>query len=163
MHADALRAILRADPNLWDVLNRARALDLPDWWIVSGAIYNAVWNHQDGRDPGYGIKDFDLFYFDPDTSWEAEDAIIRSAPSTQPSLEIRNQARVHLWYQRHFGHPIAQLKSCEDSIARFAAMTHAVGVRLNDDEIQICAPFGLEFIFQRRMVPNPQSTRLKAK
>ena len=26
----------------------------------------------------YGINDYDVFYFDPDTSWEAEDAVTRN-------------------------------------------------------------------------------------
>lgn len=53
-----------------EALLRARDFDLPDWWIVSGALYNTVWNHLTGRPSGYGIKDVDLFYFgDGDLSW----------------------------------------------------------------------------------------------
>ena len=42
----------------------------------SGAVYQAVWNDVTGRPAGYGIKDYDLGYFDPDASWDAEDAVI---------------------------------------------------------------------------------------
>ena len=54
-------------------LHALRDMDLPDGWIVSGAIYNQVWNHLSERPLLHGIKDIDLFYFDPDTSHEAED------------------------------------------------------------------------------------------
>lgn len=62
--------ILWRDPLVREALLRARDFDLPDWWIVSGALYNTVWNHLTGRPSGYGIKDVDLFYFgDGDLSW----------------------------------------------------------------------------------------------
>lgn len=160
-NADDLRAILRADPVLWPALVAARALDLPDWWIVSGAIYNTVWNSLTGRPAGYGIRDIDLMYFDPDTSWEAENHLIRSAAgrfAATPPIEIRNQARVHLWYERHFGHAIAPLTSCADSILNFASQTHAVGVRLGwDDAIAICAPFGLDAVFAMEVRANTRN------
>ncbi len=156
--AARLDRIVREDPILWRALVEARAFDLPDWWIVSGAIYNTVWNHLTGQSAGYGIKDIDLFYFDPETSYEAEDReIMRGVAhfSPFPPVEIRNQARVHLWYEDHFGQTIAPLTCPRDSILGFASETHAVGVRLEaDDRLSICAPFGLEAIFHIRMVPN---------
>ena len=51
-----LDAILRATPNLMTVLEIARALDLPDGLIVSGAIYQPVLNHLTGRPLDFGIK-----------------------------------------------------------------------------------------------------------
>ncbi len=71
-------------------------------------------------------------------------------------MEIRNQARVHLWYQARFGHPIAPLRSTDDSIGRFSALTHCVGVRLEaDGRLDIHAPYGLDPIFAFRLIPNP--------
>jgi hypothetical protein len=52
-------------------------LMLPDAWIVAGCLVQTVWNVLTGRAVDYGIADYDVFYFDPDTSWEAEDAVIR--------------------------------------------------------------------------------------
>ena len=155
---DRLSAILHADPITSRALEDAREFDLPDWWIVSGAVYNTVWNVLTGKPSGYGIKDIDLFYWDVDTSYEAEDRVIRQGVthfSPTPPVEIRNQARVHLWYEDHFGRAIPPIPNSRASIANFAAETHAVGVRLNDaDEIEIEAPFGLDAIFDMRVVPN---------
>src|SRR5690348_4809016 len=73
-----LIAILRATPPLMQVLRTARGIGLPDWLVFSGAVYQSVLNHLTGRAPGYGIRDYDLAYFDAsDLSYEAEDAIIR--------------------------------------------------------------------------------------
>ena len=52
-------------------------LALPDAWLVSGCLVQTVWNVLTRRAVDYGISDYDVFYFDPDTSWEAEDAVIR--------------------------------------------------------------------------------------
>ena len=54
-------------------------LALPDAWLVSGCLVQTVWNVLTGRAVDYGIDDYDVFYFDPDTSWEAEDTVIRQA------------------------------------------------------------------------------------
>ena len=155
---DRLLEICRSDAMLWRALKEARDFDLPDSWIVSGAVYNSVWNALEGKPAGYGIKDIDLFYFDPDTSWEAEDRVIRRAErhfSGKIPVEVRNQARVHLWYQDRFGHPALPLTDCEESLFRFASETHAMAVRLKaEDQIEVRAPFGLDAMFEMRMVPN---------
>ena len=56
--------IIRADHIVHQALVRARAIDLPDWLVVSGALYNAVWNRLTRKPCGFGTKDIDLFYFD---------------------------------------------------------------------------------------------------
>ena len=61
---ERLTAILRAMPPLMQVLSVARRLCLPDWLVFSGAVYQPVLNHLTGRPPDYGIKDYDLGYFD---------------------------------------------------------------------------------------------------
>src|SRR4051812_5319686 len=82
---ERLTAILCATPPLMRVLSVARHLCLPDWLVFSGAVYQPVLNHLTGRPLDYGIKDYDLAYFDPsDLSYGAEDVVIRrvKTPST---------------------------------------------------------------------------------
>jgi uncharacterized protein len=154
----ALREIIAQSRCLTDRLTRARDWNLPDWWIVSGAIYNTVWNHLTGRPDMYGVKDVDLFYFDDDRSYEAEDRLIREAarrfPGTPP-VELRNQARVHLWYPDHFGQPYPELNASHQAIDHFASRTHCIGARLTGDGLELYAPFGLDDIFSFRLTPNP--------
>ncbi len=157
-----LAAIVRADAGLMHVLTTVRALDLPDWRLVSGAVYQAVWNARTGRPAGYGVKDYDLAYFDAsDLSYEAEDVVIKrvAAAFDEPfrsQVEVRNQARVHLWFQNRFGEPYAPLPSTDEALGRFVAPTFAVGVRLEaDDSLSIAAPFGLDDVFALTIRPNP--------
>ncbi|TIO76071.1 MAG: nucleotidyltransferase family protein [Mesorhizobium sp.] len=151
--------IVAADPLLAKTLARVRALALPDWLVVSGALYNSVWNHLTGKPPGYGIKDVDLFYFDDaDLSYEAEDAVIRRAARQFEGLplpvEVRNQARVHLWYEARFGSAYPRLSSSAEALSWFASK-NAVGVCFNaDGELDLVAPFGLDDIFSFRITPN---------
>ena len=65
-------------PVLRRVLSVARHLCLPDWLVFSGAVYQPVLNHLTGCPLDYGIKDYDLAYFDASKrSYEAEDSVIR--------------------------------------------------------------------------------------
>lgn len=158
--AEALRQIIQGSPLLTTVLERASAMGLRDWRIVSGAIYNTVWNVLTGKPLNTGIKDVDLFYWDDsDLSYEAEDAVIRRGAKLFSDLpvpvEIRNQARVHLWYEAHFGTPYAPLRSSAEGVDRFASKTHAVSVRLDDHgHLSLYAPFGLDDLFAFRITPN---------
>ena len=52
-----LEAILRGSPSMMTALTLARSLELPDWLMVSGSVYQRVWNHLTGRDPDYGDRD----------------------------------------------------------------------------------------------------------
>lgn len=153
----ALREIIAQSPALTDRLCRARDWGLPDWWIVSGAIYNTVWNHLTDRPDMYGVKDVDLFYFDEDRSYDAEDRLIREAEKRfpgAPPVELRNQARVHLWYPDHFGLPYPELTASHQAIDLFASRTHCIGARLADAGLDLYAPYGLDDIFSFRLTPN---------
>ena len=158
-----LEAIVRASPSLMRVLETVRDLDPPDWLIFSGAVYQRVLNHLTGRDPDYGIKDYDLGYFDAsDTSYEAEDVVIRRVaaafdPPLREMVEVRNQARVHLWFEGKFGEPYAPLSCTAEALDRFTSATFSVGVRLQKDgRLAVVAPYGLDDLFALRLRPNPQ-------
>ena len=158
-----LEAILRGAPGLMHVLTVARDLDLPDWLIFSGAIYQPVLNHLTGRAPDYAIKDYDLGYFDAsDISYEAEDVVIRRVaaafePPFDALVEVRNQARVHLWFEGKFGESYAPLRRSAEALERFISPMNAVGARLEaDGRLSIFAPFGLGDLFDLRLRPNPR-------
>jgi uncharacterized protein len=156
-----LNEILRASPRVMQVLRRLRDLDLPDWRLSSGAVYQTVWNALTERDPNHGIKDFDTLYFDPDTSWDAEDAVIRRVasalePPLREMVEVRNQGRVHLWFEQKFAEPYTPLGCTDESLERYVAPAFAVGVRLErDDRLSVAAPFGLGDTFAMVLRPNP--------
>ncbi|MGY1838517.1 MULTISPECIES: nucleotidyltransferase family protein [unclassified Modestobacter] len=116
-----------------------------------------------GRGPARGpVRDADLFCFDPDTSWAGEDAVIRRGAELFADLpvpvEIRNEARVHLWYADKFGGPApAPFRSCTDAIDAFAAVCCMVGVTVGrDGGLRVHAPSGWDDLFGMVVRPNPR-------
>ena len=144
-----------------EIVNRLRFLGLSDVWLVSGALFQSAWNAISGRAPDHGIKDYDIFYFDPDLSWEAEDAVIERASQVFADLcqrvEIRNQGRVHLWYQEKFGAPYSPLSSATQGIDRFLMTCAQVGIGHGSDGLAVYAPSGFADIEDMIIRPNRTS------
>lgn len=144
------------NPNNACILERWDAMALPDGWLVAGCLFQTVWNRTSGNAPDAGIKDYDIFYFDPaDLSAEAErgrqvqaEELFRDLNIT---LELRNQARVHQWYESHFGHPYPRLRDSKDGIDRFLIPATCVGVNPDD----VYAPNGIELIYLGVLSLNP--------
>jgi uncharacterized protein len=160
MSRERFEAIIRGDPDLMRLLCRLRLLALPQWRLVAGCLYQTVWNVLTARPRDCEIKDYDVMYYDAeDLSWEAEDAVIRRvAKATRDCpgpVQVRNQARVHLWFGERFGCAYPRLGSADKALGYYASVVHAVGVRLDDaDRLDIAAPFGLDDMFAMRIRPN---------
>lgn len=152
--------IVYADEDILRILRCLQETGLPDAWLTSGAVYGTVWNVLTDQPRRHGIKDYDLIYFDnSDLSWGGEDIQIQRVTHAMNPLdlpiELRNQARVHLWFESRFGTTYPQLSCATESLKYYAAKTHSVAVRLVDDKVEVSAPFGLKYIFDMQLVPNP--------
>jgi hypothetical protein len=156
--SEFLSAALRNPVNA-RILNVLLELALPDAWLVSGCLVQTVWNVKTGRAVDYGISDYDIFYFDADTSWEAEDAVIRAIAAQLSGLgvtvETRNQARVHLWYPDKHGLPYPPLARSTDGIDRFLTANTMVGIRRTSIGFDVYAPNGFDDIADLIVRPNP--------
>lgn len=145
------------------IIERLDALNLPDCWLVSGSLFQTVWNVQTGRDPTYGIKDYDLFYFESDdVSWAAEDVVIKRCADVlghlEADIQVRNQARVHLWYEEKFGAAYAPLSSSCDGIDRFTTPSSMYGLTVDEvGKLKVYAPHGFSDPFAFVVRPNPAS------
>lgn len=148
-NTDQLLQILEENKSIQSILNRASTLNMPNWYLGAGGIVQTVWNIKHGFVPENGIKDYDLVYYDAkDISYESEDVFIQKGKELFKDIsvlvEIRNQARVHLWYEKHFGRPIDQYKSVEEAISTWPTTATSIGIRKMDDQFQVFAPFGLD-------------------
>ena len=75
---------------------------------------------------------------------------------------MTNQAAVHLWFERVFGHPVEPLRSLEEAVASWPEFATAVGLRLEpDDRITVIAPHGLDDLFDRVVRRNPTRVSLE--
>lgn len=153
------RRIVETDPDIAALIAAMRTFDAPDLWLVSGMLFQTVWNVLEGKPRGHGILDIDLFYFDPDTSAEAEDRWIKRAAAhfafAPREVQLRNQARVHLWYPKKFDIPYPQLHGSCDGIDQFLMPACMIGIRPSREGFELYAPLGLADIFDRVIRPNP--------
>ncbi len=145
----SLPAILQSHRILALILARFDAIALPDTWLVAGAVAQGVWNALTGRAPEYGLKDIDIVYFDAeDLSQQTEVAhemrLRRLFADLPVKLDVKNEARVHLWYPDAFGKTIDPYHSTEDAIASFPTTATSIGVRPRSGELEICAPFACD-------------------
>jgi hypothetical protein len=114
---ERLIEIVRATPPLMQVLLVARHLRLPHWLVFSGAVYQPVLNHLTGRPLDFGIKDYDLGYFDAsDISYEAEDEVIR---------QVRAAFDEPLWAWSRFATKRACISGLRQSSVNRTARSHA--------------------------------------
>jgi hypothetical protein len=140
------------------LLERLPTLGLRQCYLTAGCLFQSIWNQKSGLPVSVNIKDYDLFYFDDDDlSWEAEDAVIRHVSAQLSDLDvvidIKNQARVHLWYGNRFGSDYPKLSSTVDGISRYLISCTCVGIDVNTR--QLFAPNGLEELWNGILRMNP--------
>jgi hypothetical protein len=130
---------LRRNRTLTEVLARAATLDLPGWYLVAGCLCQTVWNVASGQPPEAVIQAGHQVFGD------------LSAP-----VQIRNQARVHLWYPEKFGIPCPPHESTETAIDTYEATAACLGVRAElGGRWRVYAPYGLSDVFNLVVRPNP--------
>lgn len=160
---DSLKAslldVVCQNPVVVEALTKVAQLNLPNWYIGAGCIAQSVWNHYHGYQLDSFIGDIDLVYYDSqDTSFEAENAVIEQAASYFEDfpipLDIKNQARVHLWYPEKFGYPIAPYMSTEHAITTWPTTATAIAITLEGPHYHIYAPFGLSDLFALKIKAN---------
>lgn len=160
--AGAFADIALSNPANAEILQRLPGLGLPQATLTAGCLFQAVWNRRSGRPVAADIKDYDVFYFDDgDLSWEAEDAVIRRAEALFADLgvtvEVRNQARVHLWYRQRFGGDYPRLVSATDGIDRYLVACTCIGIDAATGDLY--APNGLAQIWDGVLAINPKNRR----
>ncbi len=142
-----------ANPVNAQILRRIPDLPLPQGMLVSGCLYQSAWNGLLGHDPTRGLLDYDLAYFDDsDLSYEAEDKVIQVCAKAFADLgvdvEVRNQARVHLWFKAHFGLDYAPLQTAAQSLERYMSPCNAVAIAPDDKGgFDVHAPYGFDDLF----------------
>lgn len=155
--AEFLR-LVRLNPFNAAILHRLPDLDVQQGHLVAGALFGTVWNVRSGQPPTAQIRDYDVFYWDDDISYEAEDAVIRRAQALfgdlNAPIEVRNQARVHLWFNGKFGQDRPPLNSVREGIDQFLVTCTCVGISAHG---AVHAPYGLDELASGLLRPNPHN------
>ncbi len=149
---------MRGSPALSPLIDAWPEVALPNAWIAAGSIAQSVWNHVLGLPPLHGISVVNLVYFDEDLSEVAEASaaarIQRLFAELPVRIDVKNEARVHLWYAAKFGYRIEPYASMEAAIATFPTTATAIAVHPVGTHLAFYAPFGLSDLFNLVVRPN---------
>lgn len=148
-----IATLLEAHPDLRRLLGHVESLALPDGWIGAGFVRNAVWDALHGRIPDpYRLDDIDVVYFDltdvrVDRDRELE-SCLRHLDGTIP-WSVKNQARMHL---RNRDRPYFDTA---DAIAHWPETATAIAARVNEGEVEVIAPLGVDDLLDLIVRPTP--------
>jgi hypothetical protein len=70
------------------------------------------------------------------------------------NVEVKNQARVHLWYGERFGRPYPQLHTAKQGVDRYLVAGTCIGLEIATGEVY--APHGLADVEQGVLRINPR-------
>lgn len=145
-----LTDIIKSDQLLMSILKAVQALQLNDCWVAAGVIRNKVWDYL--HNVHTEINDIDVIYFDEfDSSIGKEKALESKLQEIMPNQpwSVKNQARMHI------KNKISPYGSSFDGVAHFPETPTAIAVRLNNNQIEILAPYGLNDLFEGIVRPTP--------
>ena len=155
-----VRAISKSKP-ITKVLQTLKELNLPfEYYIGAGCITNTIWNDISGYPLEYGISDIDIVYYDKynlesNSEKELKNRLESKLWDFQFDLDVKNQARVHLWYESKFGFPIKPYPTLEAAIDSWPTTATALGIRKEQNGLyKIYAPYQLDDLFSMVVRPN---------
>lgn len=153
LQLNALENIIMSNESLNIAIERAKFLGMDNYYIGAGCIAQTVWNYLSNNPLEYGIKDIDFVYFDDiNLDFESENIIISKIKDLYSDLnlevDVKNQARVHLWYNSRFCYSIKPYTSLESALNTWPTTATSIGVRKEkSNELKVYAPFGLNDLF----------------
>jgi hypothetical protein len=106
-----------------------------------------VWDNRHGGFVPTRVKGVDVAFFDPNDVRPERDRVIedelrRLLPTVR--WDAKNQAAVHLWYERRFGVSVQPLRSIAEGIGTWPETATAVALQLRHGaQLAIVAPCGL--------------------
>lgn len=128
-----------------------------DYYVGAGSVNQTVFNYLSNNEIDYGIKDFDIVYFDEDLSYEAEDKIIKELDKLfkdkSIDFDVKNEARVHIWYNEKYKDKREPYTSTEDAISKWGATVTCIGIRLEKGKLVTFCPYGLNDFFSMTIRP----------
>lgn len=152
--------IIKMNKDLMMIFDYIATLNLPNFYIASGSLFQTIWNYQDGKVLTNGLKDIDVIYYDKDNLIKESEQQIEDRVKDffyqqgyEYDFDIHNEARMHLWKKANENAEIDQYKNSEDAIDQWIATVQAIGITKENGELKVYAPYGLSDIFSRTIRP----------
>ena len=143
--------LIQNDPWMMDVLQMAKSLGLPDWWICAGFVRSKIWDTLHNYEVRTTTPDVDVIYFDSLLKDEAyEQSLEKKLTNLDASIpwSVKNQARMHVVNN------MPPYSSSVDAISKFPEIATALGVTLDEQNNVILAfPCGIEDVLSLQVKP----------
>lgn len=145
--------IIQEDQEMMKLIETAKLLELPDWWICAGFVRAKIWDILHGYQAKTAIPDIDVIYFDKnriDEQFEKElEAQLNSLLPGVP-WSVKNQARMHVI------NGLSPYESALEGIAKFPETATALGIKLDrNNNLVLAAPHGIEDVINFKVRPTP--------
>ncbi|KRL36776.1 nucleotidyltransferase family protein [Liquorilactobacillus uvarum] len=146
-----LTKLIKETPEFMELLRIINNFHLQNWSVCAGIVRNLVWCKKAGRKYSILQNNIDILYNDHSESYEQ--LLTKQAIIAQKHLKylwnIQNTALSTSTSRQPYG------KDLFDTISSIPETCSAVGVYLENGEIQIIAPYGLEDLFSFEAHPTP--------
>lgn len=145
--------LISEDEWMMRIMQDAKTLQLPDWWVCAGFVRSKIWDTLHGYTERTPLPDVDVIYFDPDhLDEQTEKALEQQLHELNPHVpwSVKNEARMHV-----VNH-ITPYTSSTDAISKFPETATALGLTLDDqDQLILTAPCGINDVLNMVLTPTP--------
>ncbi|MGH0428085.1 nucleotidyltransferase family protein [Bacillus hominis] len=143
--------LIQNDPWMMNVLQMAKSLGLPDWWICAGFVRSKIWDTLHNFEVRTTTPDVDVIYFDSFLKDEAYEQSLEKKLTNMDSFipwSVKNQARMHVVNN------MPPYSSSVDAISKFPETATALGVTLDEqNNVILTAPCGIEDLLSLQVKP----------
>ncbi|PFN67207.1 nucleotidyltransferase family protein [Bacillus cereus] len=143
--------LIENDEWMMNVLQMAKSLELPDWWICAGFVRSKIWDTLHDYEAKTAMPDVDVIYYDSlhqDEIYEQSlETKLMNIDATIP-WSVKNQARMHVVNN------MPPYSSSVNAISKFPETATALGVTLDElNNVILTAPCGIEDVLTLQVKP----------
>ena len=151
--------LIENDEWMMNVLQIAKSLELPDWWICAGFIRSKIWDTLHDYEAKTAMPDVDVIYYDSlhqDEIYEQSlETKLMNIDATIP-WSVKNQARMHVVNN------MPPYSSSVNAISKFPETATALGVTLDElNNVILTAPCGIEDVLSLQVKPTAHFLKSK--
>ena len=145
--------LVKDDMWMMDILETAKSLNLPDWWICAGFVRSKIWDALHGFANRTPMPDVDVIYFDKSNlNEETEKELEQKLRNINPNIpwSVKNEARMHVVNN------IPPYSSSVDAISKFPETATALGLTIDEqNNVILTAPCGIDDVINLVLKPTP--------
>lgn len=151
--------LIENDEWMMNVLQMAKSLELPDWWICAGFVRSKIWDTLHDYEAKTAMPDVDVIYYDSlhqDEIYEQSlETKLMNIDATIP-WSVKNQARMHVVKN------MPPYSSSVNAISKFPETATALGVTLDElNNVILTAPCGIEDVLSLQVKPTAHFLKSK--